>query len=316
MATKGGIRIRWSEQELDQIIELASKRRWEPPYDTWYEALKWANQQLPAGRRKPENTLKTMSVTLRGLAEKRHAKKQAKALFNETQVIAADLESQDYSGPQGRKPEDLVFDSPSVSDGLLLPGPALTFTPEEWPDDGYDRPDPEVIPTDVANGSFDQVAQKLCDLLIERLKPLLLNKIKQAINPAIDSVVEQVVEEIAGEAIDLSEFKKPKVKARKPRVVVVGLISQQITTIKQEFADSFDLVFIESSQNYQLVKDRVRNADHVFINTTKIGHPLEQTIRKYVDADRISRVNGDLTSMKRSMSFYKSELDKVKEIHS
>lgn len=155
-----------------------------------------------------------------------------------------------------------------------------------------------LAPTDLLQTAIENLAQSACDLIIPRFKEQLITLLRGA---ALEVVQNIAPEELV---VEFSKERAPE-KKRKPRVVIVGMIRQQITSLTQEYGEVFDLTFHQASENYKLVQGRVSNADHVLINTTKIDHSLFHTIKKHTDK-HIS-VPGDLSAMRLRLNMLKVE---------
>lgn len=87
--------------------------------------------------------------------------------------------------------------------------------------------------------------------------------------------------------------------ARKPKVVLVGMIGQQISQIKQDYGAKFDIVAHEAGESNHLVAGRVAAADKVLVNTGKIGHPLYAALRARVPSERLVQFDGGVSSVRR-----------------
>jgi hypothetical protein len=161
------------------------------------------------------------------------------------------------------------------------------------------EPQPEAQ-DDPLHQALDKMAQSVCDLLMPKIQDLLKQKLRESL---LNSVQQVDLQALVGEAIKKERLPD---RVRKPKVVIVGLISQQITTIKQEYGDTFDLTFHQASENYALVKDRVKNAEWVLINTTKIDHSLYHTIKK--NTDHHISIPGDLSSFRNRLNLLKKDL--------
>jgi len=66
-------------------------------------------------------------------------------------------------------------------------------------------------------------------------------------------------------------------KDRKPKVIIFGLIRQQVMEIKAEFGTICDLTFVQSSET---VRDDVRGKDLAFIMTRFSKHQAEQVCQR------------------------------------
>lgn len=85
----------------------------------------------------------------------------------------------------------------------------------------------------------------------------------------------------------------------KPKVVLVGMIGQQISQIKQDYGAKFDIVAHEASESNHLVAGRVATADKVLVNIGKIGHPLYAALRARVPSERLVQFDGGVSSVRR-----------------
>lgn len=88
-------------------------------------------------------------------------------------------------------------------------------------------------------------------------------------------------------------------KSRKPKVVLVGMIGQQISQIQHDYGDKFDIVAHQTTESDHLVGPRVAAADKVLVNTGKIGHSLYGVLRAKVDSSRLVQFDGGVSSVRR-----------------
>jgi hypothetical protein len=93
---------------------------------------------------------------------------------------------------------------------------------------------------------------------------------------------------------------------RKPRVLVAGLINQQIEDIKHSHGDRCDFSFVKSQQEASgaPMRDKCRHVDIVFAMVDFIGHNIEHEAKR-AGANMV-RVNGSVSSLKRHLNEYLS----------
>lgn len=264
---KGKTKIRWTESEKLVVLREAIRLRWSSPYMNWTPALKVAQKLLPANRRRPEASLENAASGLL---------KEADVLRTNRTHIAP--ESHDYSASEVPSSEI----------------PASEVPVEEVVQHAVEA----LAPSDPMQAAIEALAQQACNMILPAFKELLKAKLREGMLGAVQEISpEELVVELIKE--------KPQERKRKLKVVIVGMIGQQISLLRHEYGETFDLSFHEASESNKLIKGRVANADYVLINTTKIDHSIYHTIKAHTK-NHVS-VPGDTSSMRRKLDLIKQD---------
>lgn len=169
------------------------------------------------------------------------------------------------------------------------------------------------IPKPAAQSDVSEALAKLTVLVEESKAVALGNKlllealptrISAALNPLSLNIVNLIdavraLSDATGTVGNLEVPAAPPVqstvKAKKPSILVVGLLPQQAQEIRSSFGEVFDLRFIES--HVSNVEQLIRNTDQIYGNTKFMKHSLDAVLRK-VGADRYTRFSGSTSKLK------------------
>ena len=184
----------------------------------------------------------------------------------------------------------------SVPPKPALPVPEVrsvaVAAPAEAPQpDAFDRLADELV------ASVTPVIQRVADQLVAGFRL----KIRAAVRAGLRAAV---VEEVNLAASSVEAIVQEAIAPIAPRkkVLVVGLISNQMSLIEQEFGDELDISFAGADE-LQRIQTAAKQVDAVFEMTKFISHSTEGAIRK-VNANLV-RVPGGMTNLRTALTeFY------------
>lgn len=80
-------------------------------------------------------------------------------------------------------------------------------------------------------------------------------------------------------------------KVHKPKVLIVGLLSDQFQRIEERWGEFFNLSWHSSQRSEQISLDRLKNADYTIGVVRWMNHPTEYRIKTTVQPERYFRAN-------------------------
>ena len=225
--------------------------------------------------------------------------------------LEAEVEKLDEGNVEFYEDEDGNAKEDSVAQSVE---PATPVQMEEVVEDGVEYMVCTVkIPKPAASSDVGEAIAKLTALAEESKAIALGNKlllealphrISSALNPLSLNIVNLIdavraLSDATGTVGNLEVPAAPPVqstvKAKKPSILVVGLLPQQAQEIRSSFGEVFDLRFIES--HVSNVEQLIRNTDQIYGNTKFMKHSLDAVLRK-VGADRYTRFSGSTSKLK------------------
>lgn len=190
-----------------------------------------------------------------------------------------------YSGAKVQAPPKPTLPVPEVR-SVAVTAPAEAPQP-----DAFDKLADELV------ASVTPVIQRVADQLVAGFRLKIRAAVRAGLRAAVVEEVDlaaKSVEAIVQEAI-------APVGPRK-KVLVVGLISNQMSLIEQEFGDELDISFAGADE-LQRIQTAAKQVDAVFEMTKFISHSTEGAIRK-VNANLV-RVPGGMTNLRTALTeFY------------
>lgn len=261
-------KVYWTVAEKDHVALAAIEHFNSSAKPRWLESLNAGADSLPFNRHRPHSSLATTSSWFRKRGGELLAKKD----------LDARLKSADTNfDKQMTQLKDAADDKNQV--GYKQAAEILGI--------------PELIKPKV-----DDVIETALETIVAAMfGGALKNAFSKVIRSAALDAIAEMSEEFP-EVMHVLQKPKAEVKVRKPRVVIAGMIGVQITRIKEEFDGVFDLVFQDTDESLSHFKDKLRFADHVLVNTSKINHQVYQVAKK---AHEVIHINGDLSAMRRRM---------------
>ena len=189
-----------------------------------------------------------------------------------------------YSAPRIAAPPKPVMPAPEVR-SFAVP---VEAAPQP---DAFDKLADELI------GSVTPVIQRIADQVVAGIRLKIRAQIRAGLRAAVVEEVDLAVKSAEGIVQEAISPVGPRKK-----VLVVGLISNQMSMIEQEFGDELDISFAGADE-LQRIQTAAKNADAVFEMTKFISHSTEGAIRK-VTANLV-RVPGGMTNLRTALTeFY------------
>lgn len=142
---------------------------------------------------------------------------------------------------------------------------------------------------------LDQFASNIAMSLVERVKDRLIEEL-QSIVPQVETQSRPLLEEIQARIA----VAVPAVADKRKKVVIVGLLPSQAGHITNEFHDAFDLRFVESGDKPGRVKDAAKDADGVFLFSSKLGHHVEESLKSM--GKPFTRIMGGMTQLRDALT--------------
>lgn len=259
-------KVFWTDAEKDLVAIAAIEHFNSSAKPRWLESLYAGADTLPIKRHRPHSSLGTSSSWFRKRGAELLTKRDADERLKKADV------NYDKS----------MAEVVAAENGML--------TPEKTA---------EVLglPSDMSPKVDEVIENALESIVSAMFGGALKNAFCKVIRSAALDAIAEMGEEFP-EVMHILQKPKAEVKERKPKVVIAGLIGVQITRIKEEFGQVFDLVFYEVDDSLGHFKDKLKFADHVLVNTSKINHQVYNYARK---DHTVIHINGDLSAMRRRM---------------
>lgn len=158
------------------------------------------------------------------------------------------------------------------------PGPVTLMPPRALGLDAVAKEMARAIAQHVLSHVESQLAEQLKHILPATTKPLT---------------------PISIEALTSQVFPVEHAGARRPTVLIAGLLPNQAGIIQQEFGEVFDLRFYMVDESIGRLRAMLRGVDHVFTFTSKISHAVEEVMKS--EDKVIHRCSGGMTMLKQQL---------------
>jgi hypothetical protein len=137
------------------------------------------------------------------------------------------------------------------------------------------------------------------------LEALLTGIIQRAIRKEVQDLKEGLRKDLIAALSGTPEpVAEPAKREERHRVLVVGMIGQQITEIKNRFGDRFALSFHQATENNALLAGRIENVNSVLCNVGKINHSMYSIIQRKANG-KLFQFDGGVSAVARILEVIK-----------
>lgn len=164
-------------------------------------------------------------------------------------------------------------------------------------------------------GEFPKSNPSLGAALGQHVASAVLRAVEEEVSVIVEAMKREIKAQLEAHFEPAGTIRKfeaaaPRTTARKPTVLVAGLLPSQAGFISQEFGEVFDLRFFDASANLQQLKDMAK-VDYAFTFTGKISHGVEEAIM--AKGTPVRRCPGGMTMLREKLTELYLELGKRKE---
>lgn len=140
----------------------------------------------------------------------------------------------------------------------------------------------------------EELARSIAQHVLSRVEAQLAAQLGQILPKTTQPLTPISVEALTARLLPVEQA-----GAKRPTVLIAGLLPSQAGVIQQEFHDVFDLRFYMVEENLSRLRDMLPGAQHVFTFTSKISHKVEETMKSF--GVTIHRCSGGMTMLKEQL---------------
>jgi hypothetical protein len=170
----------------------------------------------------------------------------------------------------------------------LYPSPIQAET-SKVPPEGQ----PQLKNADELETFLEKFSDKISNQLFERIREKLETKLREY--------------EISYERVITPTVPAEQVTVSQKKILVVGLLPIQQAEISKTYHNDFRLKYHESDENIHRLEDRVKWADTVILNCTKISHKHQDMVKKFSGDREIKLVFGGVSAIKGTLEGLKTK---------
>jgi uncharacterized protein YjbI with pentapeptide repeats len=270
----------WKEDEIQKVslrfAELMHEAESEDRYLSFIGAMEQAqNDTLDVSRHRPRKSLQTGGAKFSDMIRSTGAK-----LLKAKKAAQAEEDRQfaRYQADQAkRESTSVVTPKQHVEDVTLQPTNSSTIAPQyRW----------------------DEMISALVQSITENFRVQLTSSLNAATNETFENIHVQ----ISSELVDIEKTALNKIsdvlstveKAKKKKVVVIGIGSDQFHELENEYGHYVNLDFIDSKKSNRL-KAAAQRADFVIANLASVSHHHSNILKNHPG---LRRANGGSGSVK------------------